>query len=86
MVFQEHSDTPILDNPSNVHTRLTAVKLSFIQKVKLRFFDIAYVGDHIEVGWLSKIPLYAFKCKQHNLQYGYPIGQSRLLICNECMR
>ena len=86
MVVQEHSDTPILDNPSNEHNVLIPVKLSFIQKIKLRFLGIVYVGDHMEEGWRSTIPFYAFNCKQHGLQYGYPIGHSNLMLCPECMR
>ena len=63
MVFQEHSDMLILDNPSNAHTRFTSVKLSFIQEIKLHFFGVAYVGDHLDEGWCSTISFYACKCK-----------------------
>ena len=85
MVFQEQSDSSILDTRSDVQKSLFSVELSFVQRIKLRLFGNVYVGDRLEERWNSSIPCYAFMCKEHGLQIGYAVGYANLLLCPKCM-
>jgi hypothetical protein len=44
------------------------------------------VGDHMEEGWKTSLPVYAFRCEKHGLQLGYPRGYAQLLLCPECIQ
>jgi len=84
MVINDHIDTSIRDAGSNVRITPESIELGFIQRMKLRLFGIVNVGDRMDEGWSSSLPLFAFRCKKHGLQFEYPIGHSKLLLCPEC--
>jgi hypothetical protein len=86
MVIHEHVKTPILGTRSILHLPPHYNDLSFFQKIRLRVFGRAYVGRRKEEGWYSALPYYAFRCKKHGMQLGYPVGYSRSLLCLECTR
>lgn len=59
-------------------------KLGLIQKVKLIIFKKVKVSKrHIEGGNLV-LPIYAFNCPEHGLQFNYPSGWRKVLKCTEC--
>ena len=82
--INDHADLSIQDAGSKVQTGPESVELGFIQRMKLRFFGIVNVGDRMDEGWSSSLPFYAFRCKKHGLQIGYPVGHAKLLLCPEC--
>ena len=84
MVIDDHKDPSIQDAGSDVRTTPESIELGFIQRMKLRLFGIVKVGDRMDDGWSSSLPLYAFRCKKHGLQFEYPIGHLKLLLCPEC--
>ena len=84
MVVNDHTDTSIQDAGSNVRTTPVSIELGFIQRLKLRLFGVVSVGDRMDEGWSSSLPLFAFRCEKHGLQFGYPVGHSKLLLCPEC--
>ena len=86
MVFQDQTKSSNLRTRSDMEKSLNSIELNIVQKMKLRLLGAVYVFDHKEDGWLSKIPFYAFRCKDHGIQLGYPIGHSKILICPECVR
>lgn len=86
MTVSDHIDPSIQDAGSNVRTTPESIELGFIQRMKLRLFGIVNVGDRLNEGWSSSLPLYAFICKKHGLQFGYPMGYSNLMLCPECAR
>ena len=86
MVIQDHTETPILDTRSNVPLLFDYSGLSFSQRIKLRLNGTVHVGDRMEEGWKTSLPVYAFRCKKHGLQLGYPSGHAQQLLCQECIR
>ncbi len=86
MVIQEHTETPILDNRSKVQLPFDTSGLSLSQRIKLRLNGKVYVGDHREEGWKTNLPVFAFRCRKHGLQLGYPSGYAQLLLCPECIK
>ena len=84
MTINDQIDPFIQGTISKVRITPELVELGFIQRVKLRLFGTVKVGYRMDEGWSSSLPLYAFRCKKHGLQFGYPMGYSKLLICPEC--
>lgn len=84
MVFQEPTETHILDTRFNVQLPLDYAELSLSQRIKLRLFGFSYVGERMEKGWSNSIPYYAFRCYKHGIQFGYPVGFAKSLLCPEC--
>ncbi len=84
MVINDHPDPSFQDAGPEMKTGPESVDLGFFQRMKLRFFGIVNVGDRMDEGWSSSLPLYAFRCEKHGLQIGYPMSHAKLLICSEC--
>ena len=81
----KHTPIPRARGPE-VQIGPESIDLGFIQRMKLRFFGIVNIGDRMDEGWSSSLPVYAFRCKTHGLQIGYPNGYSKVLVCPECVR
>jgi hypothetical protein len=86
MVIQKHTETPIQDTQSNVQLPFDYSGLSFSQRIKLRLNGRVQVGDNMEQGWKTSLPVYAFRCKKHGLQLSYACGYAQLLLCPECIQ
>ena len=84
MVFQDHTEKSILETHSNLQKSPYSVELTFFQRMKLNFFGMVNVGVRMVEGWSSSLPVYAFRCKEHGLQFVYPVGYAKLLLCPEC--
>ena len=84
MVINDQAHPSMLDVGSEVQTDPESIDLGFFQRMKLRLFGIVNVGDRMDEGWSSSLPVYAFRCKEHGLQTAYPVGYSKLLFCPEC--
>lgn len=80
LVFQELTDKPVLDTHSSFQIPLEDIGLSLVQRIKLRLFGFVYVGDRMEKGWSNTLPYYAFRCNNHGIQYGYPVGFAKSLF------
>ena len=59
--------------------------LTFKQWLQLVTFGFAQVGEVKMDEWKSSLPLYAFMCPDHRLQYSTPTGYSGRLICKKCL-
>ena len=86
MVINENADPSVHDAGSKVLPGPESIELGFYQMMKLRLFGVVNVGDRMDEGWNSSLPFYAFRCKRHGLQFGYPVGYAKLLLCPECSR
>ena len=86
MVIQDHAETHIQDTRSNVQLPFDTSGLSFSQRIKLRLYGRVHVGDNMEEGWKTSLPVYAFRCRKHGLQLGYASGYAQLLLCPECLQ
>jgi len=86
MVFHEGTETPILGTRSKVQLPPDYTKLSLSQRIKLRLNGMVQVGDHMEEGWKTSLPVYVFRCEKHGLQLGYLSGYAQLLLCSECIQ
>lgn len=64
----------------------TKIKLSFVQRVKLRIFGKVYIGKRKKEGWSDYLPFYVFRCPTHNLVEDYPHGLYDLLKCPRCFK
>lgn len=84
MVINDHSDPSVHYAGSEVQTGSESIDLGFFQRMKLRFFGSVNIGDRMDEGWSSSLPLYVFRCEKHGLQCGYPVGHAKLLLCPEC--
>ena len=84
MVSNDHTDPAIHDAGSEVQTGPESLDFGFFKRIKLRLFGSIYVGERRERGWISTLPSYVFECKEHGLQFGYPTGYSKRLLCPEC--
>jgi hypothetical protein len=79
------TDTEIIDEVSDDTQPLDRNKdLSFIQKLKISVFRRVCVGEIQKDGWIDVLPIYAFKCPVHGLQFNYPSGWKKILKCPEC--
>lgn len=59
--------------------------LSFFQRIKMGIFKKVILNDAYLSDNNVKIPLYAFKCRQHGIQLAYPSGWRKALLCSECI-
>ncbi len=84
MVINENADPSVHDAGLKVLTGPESVELGFFQRVKLRLFGVVNVGDRMDEGWSSSLPFYAFRCEKHGLQFVYPVGHAKLLLCPKC--
>ena len=84
MVANDHTDPSSFNAGSKVQTGPESIDLGFIQRMKLGLFGFVNVGDRMDEGWISSLPLYAFRCEKHGLQFGYPVGHAKLLLCPKC--
>jgi hypothetical protein len=67
-------------------SRLTDSDLSLPQRIKLRLFGQAYIGNRIREEWKGPLPFYVFRCHIHGLVEDYPHGYSDRLDCPRCLR
>jgi hypothetical protein len=86
MVIQDQTETTILDTRSKVQLPHYYSELNFIQRIKLRLNGMVHVGDHMEEGWKTSLPYYAFRCEKHGLQLDYPSGHAQKLLCPDCIQ
>ena len=86
MVIQKHTDVLLRGTISDLETHPDFSDFILSQKIELRLFGCTYLGQRMENGWSSTLPYYAFICKKHGIQYGYPTGFSKTLLCPECIR
>ena len=84
MIINDQADPSMLDAESKVQIGPESIELSFIQLMKLRLFGLVKIGERMDEGWRSSLPLYTFRCKEHGLQTAYPVGYAKLLLCPEC--
>ncbi len=73
-----------MDEKSHACVRDEMIKLSFIQKIKLRLFGNVFTERRTRPGWSGSLPFYAFKCEVHGLVEDYPHGYRAILRCTEC--
>jgi len=66
---------------------LDKVKLSIIDKFKIRYFGIPkYVGHYKCNGWLEEHPFYVAYCQRHKVFFiDYPHGYTKYLHCPLCL-
>jgi hypothetical protein len=61
-------------------------KLNIFQRAKIRIFGYTYIKKIQLKNWKKALPIYAFYCKIHGIQLGYPIGWKKLLMCPICFK
>ena len=83
----------LLNDESNsvISTREELLKImgdynvSFYQRIKIGIFKNVFINDiYLSENNLT-ISLYAFKCRQHGIQFTYPSGWKKVLLCSECI-
>lgn len=60
------------------------VRLSLIQKIKMKFDGRVYIEHRTRLGWKGSLPFYAFKCPVHGVVIDYPHGHDEYLVCQKC--
>ena len=60
-------------------------KISFYQRIKMGIFKKVFINDIYLSENNVTISLYAFKCRQHGIQFAYPSGWRKVLLCSECI-
>ena len=58
--------------------------LNLWQRFLLILTKKVYVSNWQKKGWNSSLPYYAFKCPTHGIQYTYPTGWNKILLCPVC--
>jgi hypothetical protein len=59
--------------------------MNFLQHLSLRLFGHAYLRREQRNGWRGSLPIYAVKCKVHDLVYeDYPHGFDEHFMCPRC--
>ena len=62
------------------------LKLTFLQKFKIRLGRPVYLEHRSKPGWIGTLPFYAFRCRTHGVVVGYPAGNDEVLSCYVCFR
>lgn len=60
------------------------VKLSLIQKFKMKINGRLYIEHRTRPGWKGSLPFYAFKCPVHGVVIDYAHGEDDYLSCPKC--
>jgi hypothetical protein len=63
-----------------------SLKLTLLQKFKIRLGRPVYLGRRSKPGWIGTLPYYAFRCRVHGIVVDYPAGQDETLSCYVCFR
>ena len=82
----EHIDPLTQDDNFILEDIPEPIELRFFQRMRLRLFGRICIGEQMNKGWSSSLPLYAFKCEKHGLQINHPVGHGGYLLCPECTR
>jgi len=60
------------------------MKLSLLQRLRLRLFCCVYLRHEKREGWSGELPIYAVNCVKHGLYEDYPHGYSGRFNCPKC--
>jgi hypothetical protein len=59
------------------------LKLSFLQRLRLRMYGRVSVGYRQMPGWKGPLEFFAFRCPKHGVQIDYEHGYNHRLDCPE---
>ena len=59
---------------------------SFLRKIRLGIFGSTFLQNYQKKEWKNSLPLFAFRCKKHGVQIGYPAGWRGVLLCLPCFQ
>jgi hypothetical protein len=62
-----------------------SIKLSLMQRLKLRILGYVYVGEFQDWGFRGVLPFYAVRCRLHGIFLDYPHGYKEYFLCPKCM-
>lgn len=60
------------------------VRLSLIQKIKMKINGRVYIEHRTRPGWKGSLPFYAFKCPAHGVVIDYTHGVDDYVACPKC--
>ena len=68
----------------DINSSLHTMKLTLIQKIKLKMNGRLYIEHRTRPSWKGSLPFYAFKCPVHGIVIDYPHGLEDDLACPIC--
>ncbi len=72
------------EKQSVIDSSLHTMKLTLIQKIKLKINGRVYLEHRTKHGWRGSLPFYAFRCPIHGIVIDYPHGVDDSLSCTKC--
>ena len=70
----------------NLPPETSDIKLSRLQKLKIRLGFPVYLGKYRRVGWTGDLPFYAYICPDHGLFVDYGHGYDNYIVCPKCLK
>lgn len=71
---------------NDCHFGVQELKVSLLQRIRLKLWGVAYVFHARKEGWSGELPFYIVKCGKHGYFLDYSHGYAEYFLCPSCLK